>query len=157
MHLTPLTVCCKMLRMDLPRTASKSWRLILMNDRAQTLQPAAAAGACTEDMSDIVDSSIQPRREAHLSLPQRRCADSHTCAYGKTLLQFGEAADEPMPNGRTADGHFACRLYSTKLKCSGLFPAQHPMPAIVVGAKCAGSDHCPLTRVAVVIAGCPMQ
>ncbi len=47
----------------------------------------SAAGTCTEDFSDILDSSIPPRPETHLSLTQRKSADSHTCDYGKTWLR----------------------------------------------------------------------
>ncbi len=114
----------------------------------------SAAGTRTADFSGILDSSIQPRPEAHLSLPQRQSADSHTCAYGKTLLQLSEAADLHILNGRTADdadGHFTCRTAQGSSVVDYFLASAallNPMPAmvvVVVGDKCAESDHCPLT------------
>ena len=77
-----------------------------MHEQAQLLV------AAQQVLCGTLDSSIQPQPEAHLSLPQRQSAYSHTCAYGKTLLQLSEAIKLHILNGRKADdadGQFTCR------------------------------------------------
>ena len=137
------------LQQDVADALAQNGLIVLAGDfNART---GSAAGTCAADFSGILDSSIQSQPEAHLSLPQRQSADSHTCAYGKTLLQLSEAADLHILNGRTADhadGQFTCRTAQGSSVVDYFLASTvllNPMPAMVVGDKCAESDHCPLT------------
>ncbi len=67
------------------------------------------------------------------------------------MLQLSEAAALHILNGRTADdadGWFTCRTAQGSSVVDYLLTSAarlSPMPAMVVGDKCAESDHCPLT------------
>ena len=67
------------------------------------------------------------------------------------MLQLSEAADLHILNGRTADhadGQFTCRTAQGSSVVDYFLASTvllNPMPAMVVGDKCAESDHCPLT------------
>ena len=112
---------------------------------------ASAAGACQEDFSDILDASLQPGAETSVPLPSRQSADTHLCAFGKTLLDICEASDICILNGRTpgdTDGRFTCHTAQGSSVVDYFLTSSHMTSAVscmVVNQKMAESDHCSVT------------
>ncbi len=89
-------------------------------------------------------------RDLRLTCSQRRSADTHTCAYGKTLLQFelGEAAYSHILNGYTrdnAEGHFTCCTAQSSSVVDNFLASKTLQSSHASnGYWCAASDHRPL-------------
>lgn len=112
---------------------------------------ASAAGFCQEDYTDILDTSLRPHVDTIAPLMPRQSADSHLCAFGKTLLEICEASDMCILNGRTpgdAPGNFTCCTAQGSSVVDYFLTSLYLMSAVssmTVNEKLVESDHCSVT------------